>query len=80
MAGLAGAGVRFGEAISLRVTDVEACVRSVGCGSAARAAGGGYSRRSEVIEAVDAYLAGRRDRFGPLKSCSCAPTVGPIDF
>ena len=62
---LTGAGVRIGEAISLRVNDVEARDRS----PRLRVYGTGGRRRvvpvgPEVIEAVDAYLISRQDRLG----------------
>ena len=65
----AGAGVRIGEAISLRVNDVEARDRS----PRLRVYGKGGRRRvvpvgPEVIEAVDAYLLSRRDRLGPYSA------------
>ena len=65
----AGAGVRIGETISLRVNDVEARDRS----PRLRVYGKGGRRRvvpvgPEVIDAVDAYLISRRDRLGSFRA------------
>ncbi len=64
----AGAGVRIGEAIGLRVNDVEARDRS----PRLRVYGKGGRRRGavgpEVIEAVDAFLMSRRDRLGSFQA------------
>ncbi len=65
----AGAGVRIGEVIALRVNDVEARDRS----PRLRVYGKGGRRRvvpvgPEVIEAVDDYLVSRRDRLGTYRA------------
>jgi integrase len=64
-----GAGVRIGEAIALRVNDVEGRDRS----PRLRVYGKGGRRRvipvgPEVIEAVDAYLTSRRERLGSYRA------------
>jgi site-specific recombinase XerD len=61
-----GAGVRIGEAITVRVNDVEGResaprLRVLGKGGRQRV----ISIPPEVVDAVDAYLTSRRDRIGP---------------
>lgn len=65
----AGAGLRIGEVITLRVGDLEAAERS----PRLRVAGKGGRRRvvpvgPEVVALLGAYLASREQRFGPPRS------------
>jgi integrase/recombinase XerD len=73
----AGAGVRMGEAIELRVNDAEALDRS----PRLRVYGKGGRRRvvpvgPEVIEALDAYLGSRRQRLGSVSPADRLFVVG----